>query len=207
MVREFDEELAQEAPFGGLQGGEEVFVVAIGDFGQPGDRAAAGDVQAMTDLMRIEASQSTAAGRVSDLAAKGFFSSAARAQARAERAAQAAAARSNQTNLMSQLFSGARNMGESVRNMAEEARRAGMGTDEALARMGINRRVGQSTESAIRDFLKGQGMTEAERQRQAEQAAAGVGGKSAAAPSDKLATEGTLVKILNNIQERPILVA
>ena len=102
-------------------------------------------------------------------------------------------------------FFGARNAGDAARNFERDALKSGMTTKEAMDKMGIDRKLGESTRDALDRFAKEQAKTETERAK--EEADSGGGGGGGRAPSTEPATEATLKEIFKKIQERPILVA
>jgi hypothetical protein len=87
-------------------------------------------------------------------------------------------------DVMGDLF-GAKNIGDSLRNFERDARKAGMTTDEALKRMGIDREVGEDRADALKRFVDEQAKTPEERKAEEEamrdkHAPKGGGGKESA---------------------------
>lgn len=167
-----------------------------------------GDVDARTALMRLQAEQDRYAPRAAQLEQGGMLRSAASAQIRNENRMQGRAM-TELTKQTREQFFGARNAGDATRNFEREAFRAGMTNKEAMDKMGIDRKLGESTRSALDRFAKEQAKTETERAReQADSGGGGGGGGSGGGGAgDQLATEATLKQIFEKIQERPILVA
>ena len=164
-----------------------------------------GNVDARAALMRAEAEQARNLANTATLSERGSFGSAARQQIRSEERIQDRAMRELTKQTRDQFF-GARNAGDAARNFERDALKGGMTTKEAMDKMGINRKFGESTRDALDRFAKEQAKTETERAREEadmEQGGGGGGGK----PASGLATESTLAKILSKVQERPILVA
>ena len=166
-----------------------------------------GDVNARTALMRLQREQDRYAPRAAQLEQGGMLRSAASAQIRNENRMQGRAM-TELTKQTREQFFGARNAGDATRNFEREALKAGMTTKEAMNNMGIDRKLGESTRSALDRFAKEQAKTETERAReQADSGGGGGGGGSGGGAGDQLATEATLKQIFEKIQERPILVA
>jgi uncharacterized protein with HEPN domain len=163
-----------------------------------------GDVDARTALMRLQAEQNRYAPRAAQLEESKMFRSAASAQIRNENRMQNRAMGELTKQTRDQFF-GARNAGDAARNFEREAFKSGMTNKEAMDKMGIDRKLGESTRDALDRFAKQQAKTETERAR--EQADSGGGGGGGRAPSTEPATEATLKQIFEKIQERPILVA
>ena len=113
------------------------------------------------------------ARRDDELAARyesaGFFGSAVTAQDRARRRRDEAMTRARETDFMSDMFD-ATNIGESLRNFEKESFNAGMGPDEALSRMGIDREVGEDRADALKRFVEEQAKTPQQRAREEEEA-------------------------------------
>jgi hypothetical protein len=82
-----------------------------------------------------------------------------------------------------------------------------MTTKEAMDKMGIDRKLGESTRDALDRFAKEQAKTETERAKEEADTAAGGGGGGGRGAGAEPATEATLKQIFEKIQERPILVA
>lgn len=170
------------------------------------DMSRGGNVDARTALMRLEAEQSRAAGRVSQLSESGMHRSAAAAEIRNENRMQDRAMRELTKQTMGQFF-GARNAGDAARNFERDALKGGMTTKEAMGKMGIDRKLGESTRDALDRFAKEQAKTETERAKEQADMEQGGGGGGGRAASLEPATEATLKQIFEKIQERPILVA
>ena len=170
------------------------------------DMSRGGNVDARTALMRLEAEQARAAGRVSQLSDSGMHRSAAAAQIRSENRMQDRAMRELTKQTMGQFF-GARNAGDAARNFERDALKSGMTTKEAMSKMGIDRKLGESTRDALDRFAKEQAKTETERAKEQADMEQGGGGGGGRAASTEPATEATLKEIFKKIQERPILVA
>ncbi len=170
------------------------------------DMSRGGNVDARTALMRLEAEQARAAGRVSQLSDSGMHRSAAAAQIRSENRMQDRAMRELTKQTMGQFF-GARNAGDAARNFERDALKSGMTTKDAMSKMGIDRKLGESTRDALDRFAKEQAKTETERAKEQADMEQGGGGGGGRAASTEPATEATLKEIFKKIQERPILVA
>jgi hypothetical protein len=76
-----------------------------------------------------------------------------------------------------------------------------------MSKMGIDRKLGESTRDALDRFAKEQAKTETERAKEQADMEQGGGGGGGRAASTEPATEATLKEIFKKIQERPILVA
>jgi hypothetical protein len=88
-------------------------------------------------------------------------------------------------------FFGARIAGDAARNFERDAFKSGMTTSEAMDKMGIDRKLGESTRDALDRFAKEQAKTETERAREeADQGGGGGGGSGggAARGADDLTT-------------------
>lgn len=155
------------------------------------------DPRARAALFRLQAEQEDMANRASALRGMGRFGSAAREEVRGERRAERSASREMQAQMSESLF-GSRNLGDAVRNFERDARLAGMTNAEALSRMGVDRKLGESTRDAMQRMLAEQSMTEAQR-KERDQRGAGSKDQQAAVA---LATEGTLQSLLTAIVER-----
>ena len=169
------------------------------------DMSQGGNVDARAALMRAEAEKARNLANTATLSERGSFGSAARQQIRSEERIQDRAMRELTKQTRNQFF-GARNAGDAARNFERDALKGGMSTREAMDKMGINRKFGESTRDTLDRFAKDMAKTETERakeQADMEQGGGGGGGK----PASDLATESTLAKILSKVQERPILVA
>ena len=164
-----------------------------------------GNVDARTALMRLQAEQRRYAPRAAQLEEGGMFRSAAAAQIRNENRMQDRGMRELTQQTRDQFF-GARNAGDAARNFERDALKAGMTTKEAMNNMGIDRKLGESTRSALDRFAKEQAKTETERAKEQADSGGGGGGGGGGA-GDQPATEATLKQIFEKIQERPILVA
>ena len=164
-----------------------------------------GNVDARTALMRLQAEQRRYAPRAAQLEEGGMFRSAAAAQIRNENRMQDRGMRELTKQTRDQFF-GARNAGDAARNFERDALKAGMTTKEAMNNMGIDRKLGESTRSALDRFAKEQAKTETERAKEQADSGGGGGGGGGGA-GDQPATEATLKQIFEKIQERPILVA
>jgi hypothetical protein len=154
--------------------------------------------------MRLQAEQDRYAPRAAQLEESGMFRSAAAAQIRNENRMQNRSMQELTKQTRDQFF-GARNAGDAARNFERDALNSGMTTKEAMDKMGIDRKLGESTRDALDRFAKDQAKTETERAK--EEADSGGGGGGGRAPSTEPATEATLKEIFKKIQERPILVA
>lgn len=117
--------------------------------------------------MRAAAAEERNMSRFSELMAGRQFRSAARVEERARRASDRINSRQERRDLMEDMFGGANNLGEALRNFENEARNAGMTPDDALSRMGIDRAVGESRRDALGRFIDD--MTKPEGQRQREE--------------------------------------
>jgi hypothetical protein len=170
------------------------------------DMSRSGNVDARTALMRMDAEQSRAAGRISQLSESGMHRSAASAQIRNENRMQDRAMRELTKQTRDQFF-GARNAGDAARNFERDAFKSGMTNKEAMDKMGIDRKLGESTRDALDRFAKEQAKTETERAKEQADMEQGGGGGGGRAASTEPATEATLKQIFEKIQERPILVA
>jgi hypothetical protein len=165
-----------------------------------------GNVDARTALMRLEAEQGRHAPRAEQLLQSGMHRSAAAAQIRNENRMQDRAMRELTKQTRDQFF-GARNAGDAARNFERDALKGGMTTKEAMDKMGIDRKLGESTRDALDRFAKEQAKTETERAKEQADMEQGGGGGGGRAASTEPATEATLKQIFEKIQERPILVA
>ena len=165
-----------------------------------------GNVDARSALMRLQAEQGRYAPRAAQLEQSEMFRSAAAAQIRNEGRMQDRAM-SELTKQTRDQFFGARNAGDAARNFERDSLRAGMTTKEAMNNMGIDRKLGESTRSALDRFAKDQAKTETERAKEAADSGGGGGGGGGAGGIAEPATEATLKEIFKKIQERPILVA
>jgi hypothetical protein len=165
-----------------------------------------GDVNARTALMRLQAEQKRYAPRAAQLEQSGMHRSAATAQIRNENRMQDRAMRELTKQTRDQFF-GARNAGDAARNFERDALKSGMTTKEAMDKMGIDRKLGESTRDALDRFAKEQAKTETERAKEEADTAAGGGGGGGRGAGAEPATEATLKQIFEKIQERPILVA
>ena len=165
-----------------------------------------GNVAARAALMRAEAEQARNLANTATLAERGLFSSAARQEIRSEERMQDRAMRELTKQTRDQFF-GARNAGDAARNFERDAFKSGMTSKEAMDKMGIDRKLGESTRDALDRFAKEQAKTERERVKEAADKAGEGGGGGGRAASLEPATEATLKQIFEKIQERPILVA
>lgn len=158
--------------------------------------------QARAELMRLQAMQSQEMQRASAMAERGMFSSAARTQIRAEERAAQAAQKELERQTRQNLF-GSRDMETAARNFEQQADAAGMSRSEALARMGIDRNLGESTAQALDRFVKEQAAPEKQRA-----SAAAMGEDSSAKgqqaqkteQKDQLATDVADIKVI--LEER-----
>ena len=152
------------------------------------------DPSSAAALSRILRDQAAAEGRASAMRDSGAYFSAASTEQRARDRAERLAADRNALDFATDRFGGG-NMADAYRNYLEDLRDAGMSTlDE--------------TQKEFEKWAREQSKTE--KQRAAEEAATAARDPSrrpAAGNQSAPATEGALVKILNKIQERPILVA
>ena len=151
------------------------------------------DPRARAELMAIQARENREQRRASDLLNKGFFSSAANAQVRAERAAERRAAEFNARQLATDRFGG-NNMAEAFRNYKEMMQEAGVST------MG-------ETQKDFEKWAREQAKTEKQRQQEQQTKDSTNRATGGSSGGGGLATEATLQKILTKIKERPILVA
>ena len=165
-----------------------------------------GNAAARAALMRAEAEQSRNLANTAALSERGSFGSAARQQIRSEERMQDRAMRELTKQTRDQFF-GARNAGDAARNFERDALKGGMTTKEAMDKMGIDRKLGESTRDALDRFAKEQAKTETERAKEQADMEQGGGGGGGRAASTEPATEATLKQIFEKIQERPILVA
>jgi hypothetical protein len=141
--------------------------------------------------MRAAAAAARHSALASRLQEGGFYQAAGQAMERADKAAQNVRDRADISKFLKEQYD-ARNMGEAY----EKYRRmTGMDRD---SREEFEKRT---REKALTDSER---RAKDEERRKGEEPASGGGG---AGTADKPASEGTLVKILNKIQERPILVA
>lgn len=170
------------------------------------DMSRGGNVDARTALMRMDAEQSRAAGRIAQLSERGAHRLAAAAEIRNENRMQDRAMRELTKQTMGQFF-GARNVGDAARNFERDALKGGMTTKQAMDKMGFDRKLGESTRDAIDRFAKEQAKTETERAKEAADTGGGGGGGGGGSAGSQPATEATLKQIFEKIQERPILVA
>jgi hypothetical protein len=141
--------------------------------------------------MRAAAAAGPHSTRASSLQERGFYGAAGRAMERADKAAQNVRDRADISKFLRDQY-GANNMGEAY----EKYRR--------MTRMDRDTREEfekRTREKALTDLER---QTKSKEHRSGEQPASQGSGGSV---GDKPASEGTLVKILNKIQERPILVA
>jgi hypothetical protein len=178
----------------------------------------------MSENMRVAelrgaARQAALDRRASELAARGLFRSAINAQDQGQRAFDRAMQSASDRDMAAQYdFAGrsAGNIGEAMKSVQDE-----LGKMEALDRMrnapGYDPQKGETEnmKNAMRqgefdDAMRAQAKTPEERKQEEEAARsrhASSGGGGDKPGSQSLATESTLQKILNKIQERPILVA
>lgn len=160
--------------------------------------AAETDPNARAALMRLQNEEAKMMSRAGDLRERGAFGSSAREEMRAERRSQARASREMQRQAMRDMFN-ASNVGDAVRNFTDEARAAGMTFDEAMSRMGGDRKVGESQAAAMDRLVKELSKTEAQRK---EDAKAGSGGAGADRAASDAATETTLRQLVSEIKQR-----
>jgi hypothetical protein len=165
-----------------------------------------GNAAARAALMRAEAEQARNLANTAALSERGLFGSAARQQIRSEERMQDRAMRELTKQTRNQFF-GARNAGDAARNFERDAFKSGMTNKEAMDKMGIDRKLGESTRDALDRFAKEQAKTETERAKEQADMEQGGGGGGGGAVSTEPATEATLKRIFEKIQERPILVA
>jgi hypothetical protein len=170
------------------------------------DMSRGGNAAARAALMRAEAEQSRNLANTATLSERGLFGSAARQQIRSEERMQDRAMRELTKQTRNQFF-GARNAGDAARNFERDAFKSGMTNKEAMDKMGIDRKVGESTRDALDRFAKEQAKTETERAKEQADMEQGGGGGGGRAAGPEPATEATLQQIFQKIQERPILVA
>jgi hypothetical protein len=170
------------------------------------DMSRGGNAAARAALMRAEAEQSRNLANTATLSERGSFGSAARQQIRSEERMQDRAMRELTKQTRDQFF-GARNAGDAARNFERDAFKSGMTNKEAMDKMGIDRKLGESTRDALDRFAKEQAKTETERAKEQADMEQGGGGGGGRAVSTEPATEATLKQIFEKIQERPILVA
>jgi hypothetical protein len=150
-------------------------------------KAAETDARARADLFRIEAEQNRRTSRVSELMDKGFFSTAAgqelRAERNAERRAQDLMSRRSATDALFGADSPLKNMGELTNKFRETMRKEGF--------LGL-------TEQDLKDYtrvMREQQMTPEERKRAEEQAASGGTGTSPAAANPMAAVQTAISQI------------
>lgn len=191
---------------GGGSGGGLRFVSPRSALQRLEDMSRGGNAAARAALMRAEAEQSRNLANTAALSERGSFGSAARQQIRSEERMQDRAMRELTKQTRDQFF-GARNAGDAARNFERDAFRGGMSPQEAMDRMGIDRKLGESTRDALDRFAKEQAKTETERAKEQADMEQGGGGGGGRAASIEPATEATLKQIFEKIQERPILVA
>jgi hypothetical protein len=141
--------------------------------------------------MRAAAAAARFSERASSLQERGFYGAAGRAMERADKAAQDVRDRADISKFLKEQYD-AGTMGEAYEKYR---RQTGMDRD---SREEFEKRT---REKALTDSER---RAKDEERRSGEQPASQGGGGSV---GDKPASEGTLVKILNKIQERPILVA
>jgi hypothetical protein len=170
------------------------------------DMSRGGNVDARAALMQAEAEQARSLANTATLSERGLHRSAARQQIRSEDRMQDRAMRELTKQTRDQFF-GARNAGDAARNFERDALKGGMTTKEAMDKMGIDRKLGESTRDALDRFAKEQAKTETERAKEEADTAAGGGGGGGRGAGAEPATEATLKQIFEKIQERPILVA
>ena len=163
-----------------------------------------GNAAARAALMRAEAEQARNLANTATLSERGLFGSAARQEIRSEERMQDRAMRELTKQTRDQFF-GARNAGDAARNFERDAFKSGMTNKEAMDKMGIDRKLGESTRDALDRFAKEQAKTETERAKEAADTGGGGGGGGGGGAEP--ATEATLKQIFEKIQERPILVA
>jgi hypothetical protein len=171
-----------------------------GSSGSGGGRGGAFVDREMTRRERMAEMKGNARARRDDeLAARyesaGFFGSAVTAQDRARRRRDEAMTRARETDFMSDMFD-ATNIGESLRNFEKEAFNAGMGPDEALSRMGIDREVGEDRADALKRFVEEQAKTPQQRAREEEEARDKHGAKGGKSDMEK-----DIADILDKIQK------
>jgi hypothetical protein len=154
--------------------------------------------------MRAAAAAGPHSGRARDHQERGFYGAAGRAMERADKAAQAVRDRADVSRFLKEQY-GAGNMGEAYEKYRDMT---GMDRDSREEFEKKSKEKAKGFESWAREAAK----PEEEKKRDQKAAKDGsqsgggaMGGSSGS--GDKFATEGTLVKILNKIQERPILVA
>jgi hypothetical protein len=170
------------------------------------DMSRGGNVDARAALMQAEAEQARSLANTATLSERGLHRSAARQQIRSEDRMQDRAMRELTKQTRDQFF-GARNAGDAARNFERDALKGGMTTKEAMDKMGIDRKLGESTRDSLDRFAKEQAKTETERAKEEADTAAGGGGGGGRGAGAEPATEATLKQIFEKIQERPILVA
>ena len=105
----------------------------------------------------------------SGLIDNGNFRSASRVQDAAQRASNRILGNQMMRDTMANMFDGAGNLGDALRNFENQARNAGMTPDEALGRMGIDREVGESRRDALNRFLEDMVKPESERAAESNQ--------------------------------------
>jgi hypothetical protein len=150
-------------------------------FATSGDRVFPGGLAERADptqsqrvsQMRGEAASDRNMARFNELMEGRQFRSAARVEERARRAADRISTRQQMRDTMADMFDGAGNMGEALRNFENQSRKAGMSPDDALGRMGVNRGVGESRRDALERFINEQAKTPEERRMQEQQEQAG----------------------------------
>ena len=171
------------------------------------EMSSGGDVHARAALMRAEAEKARNLSNTATLAERGSYNAAARQEIRAEERMQSRAMRELTKQNMSQFF-GARNAGDAARIVERRAFGGGhKSLRHAMAAEGIDRKLGESTSDALLRHAKEQAKTEIERAKEQADMEQGGGGGGGRAASLEPATEATLKRIFEKIQERPILVA
>jgi hypothetical protein len=191
---------------GGSAGGFQLSRVNRSALDRLQDMSRGGNVDARAALMQAEAEQARSLANTATLSERGLHRSAARQQIRSEDRMQDRAMRELTKQTRDQFF-GARNAGDAARNFERDALKSGMTTKEAMDKMGIDRKLGESTRDALDRFAKEQAKTETERAKEEADTAAGGGGGGGRGAGAEPATEATLKQIFEKIQERPILVA
>jgi hypothetical protein len=144
--------------------------------------------------MRAAAAAARFSERASSLQERGFYQAAGQAMERADRAAQNVRDRADISKFLKEQYD-AGTMGDAYEKYR---RQTGMDRD---SREEFEKRT---REKALTDSER---RAKDEERRKGEQPAGGGRGAAPSGGQSALATEGTLVKILNKIQERPILVA
>jgi hypothetical protein len=162
------------------------------------------DPSALTAMMRMQNEVNKMQNRAGDFRERGAFASAAREELRANKREERRAQEEMRRQQMMDMF-GARNLGDATRTFETDSRKTGMSPDEALRRMGINRRLGEGTRDALNRFFDQQSMPEEQRKSRERSGRMGQeqgdGGKTDK-PTGNYATETTLNQLLQEVIKR-----